>query len=131
MSAGRKRAVAVLLVILSTVAATRDLWFHTGDLARRDADGWFWFVGRRTEAIIAAVRAKNRLHRAQKRAAVLRAKRARKRYRVIVNEVIVPAPSVSISPYDLCGPVRGGGPLSKRERKRRRRQALYYLNLHC
>ncbi len=35
----------------ATVAANRDLWFHTGDFARQDADGWFSFVGRRTEAI--------------------------------------------------------------------------------
>jgi crotonobetaine/carnitine-CoA ligase len=27
------------------------MWFHTGDLARRDADGYFYFVGRRTDSI--------------------------------------------------------------------------------
>jgi long-chain acyl-CoA synthetase len=27
-------------------------WMHTGDLARRDADGYYWFVGRRKEIII-------------------------------------------------------------------------------
>jgi carnitine-CoA ligase len=35
----------------ATVAATRDLWLHTGDLARQDHDGWFWFVGRQKDAI--------------------------------------------------------------------------------
>jgi crotonobetaine/carnitine-CoA ligase len=35
----------------ATVAANRNLWFHTGDLARRDDDGYFSFVGRRTESI--------------------------------------------------------------------------------
>lgn len=35
----------------ATVAANRDLWFHTGDFARQDADGWFSFVGRRSESI--------------------------------------------------------------------------------
>jgi hypothetical protein len=82
------------------------------------------------ERLVAAVRAKNRLIRAQQRATAIRAKRAQNRNRVIVREVPVVA-QVEISQYDLCGPLRGGDPLSVRERKRLRRQALYYLNLHC
>ena len=35
----------------TSLASRRDLWFHTGDLARRDADGFFYFVGRRTDSI--------------------------------------------------------------------------------
>ena len=35
----------------ATLAAHRNLWFHTGDLARCDDDGWFSFVGRRAESI--------------------------------------------------------------------------------
>lgn len=34
-----------------TVEAFRNLWFHTGDLARRDADGYYTFVDRRKDAI--------------------------------------------------------------------------------
>jgi crotonobetaine/carnitine-CoA ligase len=34
-----------------TLRSWRNLWFHTGDLVRRDADGWFWFEGRRGDAI--------------------------------------------------------------------------------
>lgn len=36
---------------VATLRARTDLWFHTGDLARRDADGYYYFVGRRTDSI--------------------------------------------------------------------------------
>lgn len=36
----------------ATAEAWRDGWLFTGDLARRDADGWYWFVGRRKQIII-------------------------------------------------------------------------------
>lgn len=34
-----------------TVEAWRNLWFHTGDALRRDADGWFYFVDRFKDAL--------------------------------------------------------------------------------
>ena len=34
-----------------TVDTTRDLWFHTGDIGRRDADGYIWFLDRVRERI--------------------------------------------------------------------------------
>lgn len=35
----------------ATVAAWRDLWFHTGDLLRRDVDGYYYFVDRKKDAL--------------------------------------------------------------------------------
>jgi long-chain acyl-CoA synthetase len=35
-----------------TAGAIRDGWFHTGDIARRDAEGYFFIVGRIKEMII-------------------------------------------------------------------------------
>ncbi|WP_308259501.1 acetate--CoA ligase [Pseudonocardia sp. H11422] len=35
-------------------AAFADGWYLTGDIARRDADGWYWFVGRADDVIKSA-----------------------------------------------------------------------------
>jgi len=35
----------------ATLAAFRNLWFHTGDLLRRDEDGYYYFVGRRKDIV--------------------------------------------------------------------------------
>jgi crotonobetaine/carnitine-CoA ligase len=35
----------------ATNESRRNLWFHTGDLVRRDEDGWFYYVGRRSDSI--------------------------------------------------------------------------------
>lgn len=34
-----------------TLTAFRNQWFHTGDLLRRDDDGWYYFVGRRKDIV--------------------------------------------------------------------------------
>ncbi len=34
-----------------TLEAYRNLWFHTGDLARQDEDGYFYFVDRKKDAL--------------------------------------------------------------------------------
>jgi crotonobetaine/carnitine-CoA ligase len=34
-----------------TLEAFRNLWFHTGDLARKDQDGYFYFVDRKKDAL--------------------------------------------------------------------------------
>ena len=36
----------------ATAAAVRDGWFHTGDVARMDGDGYFFIVGRQKDLII-------------------------------------------------------------------------------
>jgi long-chain acyl-CoA synthetase len=36
----------------ATSAALRDGWFRSGDLASCDADGFYWFAGRKKEIII-------------------------------------------------------------------------------
>src|SRR5690606_21178423 len=35
----------------ATVAAMRNLWWHTGDQARFDEDGYLWFAGRKKDAL--------------------------------------------------------------------------------
>ncbi|MDD2925963.1 AMP-binding protein [Rhodoferax sp.] len=35
----------------ATLEAFRNLWFHTGDVLRRDADGFLYFVGRRKDMV--------------------------------------------------------------------------------
>ena len=35
-----------------TAAALTDDWLHTGDMARTDADGFLWFVGRKKDIIV-------------------------------------------------------------------------------
>lgn len=35
----------------ATLGALRNLWFHTGDVARRDEDGFVWFLERGTDSI--------------------------------------------------------------------------------
>ncbi len=35
----------------ATLESMRNLWFHTGDNAYRDSDGYFWFVARGTDSI--------------------------------------------------------------------------------
>ena len=35
----------------ATLAAFRNLWFHTGDRGRSDEDGWFYYVDRMKDAI--------------------------------------------------------------------------------
>ncbi len=34
-----------------TLEAFRNLWFHTGDLGRKDADGYFYFIDRKKDAL--------------------------------------------------------------------------------
>jgi long-chain acyl-CoA synthetase len=37
---------------IATEALMRGGWLHSGDLAMRDADGYFWFKGRKKEIIV-------------------------------------------------------------------------------
>jgi crotonobetaine/carnitine-CoA ligase len=35
----------------ATIQSRRNLWFHTGDLVRRDEGGWIYYVGRRSDSV--------------------------------------------------------------------------------
>lgn len=35
----------------ATLAASRNLWFHTGDLVKKDSEGYFYFVDRKKDAM--------------------------------------------------------------------------------
>src|SRR5437868_6709435 len=35
----------------ATLATMRDLWWHTGDLAYTDEDGFFYFIDRKNDAL--------------------------------------------------------------------------------
>jgi len=128
-----RRILTLVLAILATLALV-GCGSNGPSQAELDAqDRKAIAIAQRQDAharIVMAVRAKNRAIRVQERAAAARAKRAQTGYRVIVREVPV-TPSVGSSQYGLCAPIRAGAPLSNQARKARRREALYYLNLHC
>lgn len=50
------QSAAVMQGYWNNPQATADVlqggWLHTGDLARRDADGYYWFLGRKKEIIV-------------------------------------------------------------------------------
>ena len=49
--AGRRCSGATCMRRSATAAASPGGWYLTGDLARRDADGYYWFVGRGDDVI--------------------------------------------------------------------------------
>ena len=52
--AGRRCSAATCTARSAYRQAFRDGWYLTGDLAKRDADGYFWFVGRADDLIKSA-----------------------------------------------------------------------------
>lgn len=93
----------------ATAAALRDGWFHTGDLARRDADGMVSIVGRRKEMIIsggeniyaAEVEAVFAEHPAVAEAALIG--RADERWGEVGVMVVIPRPGAVTSEGELLG----------------------------
>ena len=67
-----------------------------------------------------------RLKRRRERRAVIRARRVR-RFREGRRVTVLQRFASS----DLCAPIRGGGPASRRGQRLLRRQMLYNLNLRC
>lgn len=64
------------------------------------------------------------------RIAVLHARRVR-RLREARRETVLQLQSAGFAAGNLCAPIRGGGPASRRERRLLRRQLLFELNLRC
>ena len=52
--AGRRCSAAISTRTSATANALPATWYLTGDLARRDADGYYWFVGRADDVIKSA-----------------------------------------------------------------------------
>ena len=50
-STGSHHASGYYAMPEATLEAFRNLWFHTGDVLKRDGDGYFYFIGRRKDMV--------------------------------------------------------------------------------
>jgi long-chain acyl-CoA synthetase len=96
----------------ATVAALQDGWLRSGDIARRDADGYLWFLGRKKEIIVRGgsniapqeVESVLARHPAVLESAVVGLPDAVLGERVVA--VVRPSPEIEASQADILGFVR-------------------------
>jgi hypothetical protein len=80
--------------------------------------------------LVAALREKWQAEAAARRAANGNGNGNGNGYRVVIRRSPV-LQDARFSAADLCAPARGGSRAERKARQLRRRQVLYYLNLHC
>jgi len=126
----KRVASCVLLVLtLATIAACGETSGPSAaELAAQDKRV---LAAGRANAAQARVAAAAHQLKKRRMLAVLRTRRARRlrRRRRVTRRTVLQ--SAGFTAIDVCAPIRGGSPQSRRARRMLRRQVLFSLNLRC